>query len=311
VPRPAFHFSKQEDKQKVRQTLSRGTIVAAAATSLLSLYTAAAFADADANGATEMSPGVLSGNNVQVPVHSPVNLCGNSVDVVGLLNPAFGNLCLNDDSDSSGSDVAQSAAYADAVDSPGVLSGNNVQVPLSVPLNACGNTVDVIGGLNPTTGIACGNADAASSVAVDVPAEEAVPPAPEVPDAVVPAVPDTVTPAVPEVVTPAVPEVVVPAVPDPVTPAVPAGEDDTPATEVVVPRTDDSVGSPSTPLPEAAPETETEFTTPVMDDAPLVERAPTLAHTGSEDMVAASAAGAALLLGGAILYRRGRVAARR
>nr|WP_269144800.1 LPXTG cell wall anchor domain-containing protein [Streptomyces luteolifulvus] len=48
-----------------------------------------------------------------------------------------------------------------------------------------------------------------------------------------------------------------------------------------------------------------------MDDAPVVEDTPTLAHTGSEDMVAASAAGAALLLGGAILYRRGRVAARR
>jgi LPXTG-motif cell wall-anchored protein len=36
-----------------------------------------------------------------------------------------------------------------------------------------------------------------------------------------------------------------------------------------------------------------------------------LAHTGSENVLGASAAGAALLIGGAILYRRGRVASRR
>ncbi|WP_329373925.1 LPXTG cell wall anchor domain-containing protein [Streptomyces sp. NBC_01483] len=40
------------------------------------------------------------------------------------------------------------------------------------------------------------------------------------------------------------------------------------------------------------------------------ENPPTLAHTGSENVLGASAAGAALLIGGAILYRRGRVASR-
>ena len=54
-----------------------------------------ALADAGAAGLAAGSPGVLSGNAVQVPVHIPVNLCGNTVDVVGLLNPAFGNACLN------------------------------------------------------------------------------------------------------------------------------------------------------------------------------------------------------------------------
>nr|WP_260333664.1 chaplin [Streptomyces sp. REN17] len=56
---------------------------------------APAFADADAQGAAVGSPGVLSGNVVQVPVHVPVNVCGNTVNVVGLLNPAFGNVCVN------------------------------------------------------------------------------------------------------------------------------------------------------------------------------------------------------------------------
>ncbi|GHF24653.1 chaplin [Streptomyces griseoluteus] len=57
---------------------------------------APAFADAGAEGAAVGSPGVLSGNNLQVPIHIPVNLCGDSVDVIGLLDPAFGSACVND-----------------------------------------------------------------------------------------------------------------------------------------------------------------------------------------------------------------------
>ncbi|MCX4960003.1 MULTISPECIES: chaplin [Streptomyces] len=54
-----------------------------------------AAADSSAEGAAVGSPGVLSGNLLQVPVHVPVNVCGNTVNVVGLLNPAFGNVCIN------------------------------------------------------------------------------------------------------------------------------------------------------------------------------------------------------------------------
>ncbi|MFK0239168.1 chaplin [Streptomyces vinaceus] len=54
-----------------------------------------ASADADATGAAALSPGFLSGNLVQVPVHVPVNACGNTVSLAGLLNPAFGNFCVN------------------------------------------------------------------------------------------------------------------------------------------------------------------------------------------------------------------------
>ncbi|MBO1337393.1 chaplin [Streptomyces sp. VRA16 Mangrove soil] len=54
-----------------------------------------AAADSGAQGAATHSPGVISGNVVQVPVHVPVNVCGNTVNVIGLLNPAFGNSCTN------------------------------------------------------------------------------------------------------------------------------------------------------------------------------------------------------------------------
>lgn len=50
---------------------------------------------AGAYGHATDSPGVVSGNTIQVPVHVPVNVCGNTVSVIGALNPAFGNTCLN------------------------------------------------------------------------------------------------------------------------------------------------------------------------------------------------------------------------
>ncbi|OII60472.1 chaplin [Streptomyces sp. CC53] len=71
-------------------------VATAAATGGLVLAGAGlAVADAGAQGAAVGSPGVLSGNVVQVPVHIPVNVCGNTINVIGLLNPAFGNTCVN------------------------------------------------------------------------------------------------------------------------------------------------------------------------------------------------------------------------
>ncbi|MFJ8666901.1 chaplin ChpH [Streptomyces sp. NPDC093600] len=71
-------------------------VAAAAATGGLVLAGAGmAVADSGAQGAAIASSGVLSGNVVQVPVHIPVNVCGNTVSVIGLLNPTFGNTCVN------------------------------------------------------------------------------------------------------------------------------------------------------------------------------------------------------------------------
>ncbi|MFD5633922.1 MULTISPECIES: chaplin [unclassified Streptomyces] len=55
-----------------------------------------AMADAGAHGGAVGSPGVLSGNVIQAPINVPVNVCGNTINIVGLLNPAFGNTCVND-----------------------------------------------------------------------------------------------------------------------------------------------------------------------------------------------------------------------
>ncbi|KUN36743.1 hypothetical protein AQJ30_21220, partial [Streptomyces longwoodensis] len=68
-------------------------VAAAAATGILTLCGSSALADTQANGVAEGSPGVLAGNNVEVPVEVPVNACGNTVDPAGALNPAFANAC--------------------------------------------------------------------------------------------------------------------------------------------------------------------------------------------------------------------------
>ena len=56
---------------------------------------ASATCGAHADGTAVGSPGIVSGNVVQAPVHVPVNAVGNTVNVIGALNPAFGNLGIN------------------------------------------------------------------------------------------------------------------------------------------------------------------------------------------------------------------------
>ncbi|MGV9316211.1 chaplin [Streptomyces sp. NPDC003691] len=72
-------------KKAAALTMITGTLVAAGA------GIASATPGAHAGGTAVNSPGVGSGNLVQVPVHIPVNATGNSVNVIGVLNPVFGN----------------------------------------------------------------------------------------------------------------------------------------------------------------------------------------------------------------------------
>ncbi|AUG77944.1 membrane protein [Kitasatospora sp. MMS16-BH015] len=79
------------------QNVKKAAVLSAAAAGLVLAGAGSALASSEAEGVTANSPGVASGNSIQVPVHIPVNLCGNSVNVIGLLNPAFGNSCANVD----------------------------------------------------------------------------------------------------------------------------------------------------------------------------------------------------------------------
>ncbi|MEV0525549.1 chaplin family protein [Streptomyces sp. NPDC050439] len=205
----------------MRQVIGKGMLATAAATSILSLSGSNAYA-AGADGVATGSPGILSGNSVQAPVEVPVNACGNSANAVGVGNPAMGNSCANtgaphrhadaphrapsqeraetrtggsyghghgygdtsDEGSHSGTHAGtQSTAQGNTSHSPGVLTGNNVQTPADVPVNACGNTVDVVGLLNPAGGNGCANgAPAPTSPGHETPTSPESPESPSTPE---------------------------------------------------------------------------------------------------------------------------------
>ncbi|SEC53570.1 Small secreted domain [Streptomyces misionensis] len=77
------------------KNLKKAAAVTMVAGGLVAAGAGLASANSQAAGAAQGSPGVVSGNTVQAPVHVPVNAVGDSVSVIGVLNPAFGNLGLN------------------------------------------------------------------------------------------------------------------------------------------------------------------------------------------------------------------------
>jgi hypothetical protein len=85
---------RKEDSEV--KNLKKAAAVTMVAGGLLAAGTGMASAhSAHADGKAVGSPGVISGNVIQAPVHVPVNVVGNTVNVIGALNPAFGNLGLN------------------------------------------------------------------------------------------------------------------------------------------------------------------------------------------------------------------------
>ncbi|QIP87032.1 chaplin [Streptomyces sp. Tu 2975] len=240
----------------MRQVHRKGLATVMLTGGALAMATGYAQADAGAHGTAAGSPGVLSGNGVQLPVHVPVNVCGNTVNVVGLLNPAAGNSCVNEshgehsgkdgkggnggnggnggeNGSESGSQGDGSGAHngggahadGETAGSPGVLSGNGVQLPVDLPVNVSGNSVNVVGIGNPATGNTSVN-------------DSSEPPAEEKP---------TTPPKATESEQPAAPEAPAPA-----------------------------------PQPAGS----------------------SLAHTGSDELAFAVPAGATMILGGLVLYRR-------
>ncbi|AZQ71651.1 MULTISPECIES: chaplin [Streptomyces] len=74
----------------------KAVAVTAAVGASLAGFAGGAAADAGARGVAVGSPGVVSGNVIQIPIHVPINLCGNSIDIVGLLNTAASNTCVSE-----------------------------------------------------------------------------------------------------------------------------------------------------------------------------------------------------------------------
>ncbi|MFD7107333.1 chaplin [Streptomyces celluloflavus] len=283
----------------MRQVARKGLITMAAAGGVIAVTGGYAFADAGAHGLSAHSPGVVAGNTIQLPVDVPVNACGNTIDVIGLLNPAFGNHCAHTSHggrhgahDGGGRNRETSGrhhgaeAHGSAVHSPGVGSGNTAQVPIDVPVNACGNTVDVVGLLNPAFGNECGHVS---------PTSPEYPRHPEHPQH-----PDKPTPRTPS--HPRTPE-------HPRTPSHPRTPE-----RPGHPRSPEHPQSPRTPGNRVTPDTPAKRTPTVNAPHSQIVTTPApvkqLAHTGAGTIGYAVPASAGLLLGGALLYRRARTARR-
>lgn len=255
----------------MRQVTRTGLISVAAVSGALAMSGGTALADSNAAGSAENSPGVLSGNTAQAPVDVPVNACGNTVNVVGLLNPAMGNRCANL-SHSGGPSGGGSGAEGSAQNSPGVASGNVVQAPIHVPVNACGNSANVGGAGNPAMGNECAN-HASGTERPEHPGHPEKPEKPEHPD----------NPEQPE--SPENPE------------------------QPEQPRTPEQPETPTTP--EAPEGTESDADSDVESGHRANGGSEgSLAQTGAGATGAALAAAAGLMAGGAVLYRRSRAGQR-
>lgn len=76
----------------IRKTL---VAVACAAFAVLGTAGTASASGAGAIGSAFGSPGLLSGNVIQVPVDIPINVCGDSVGILAALVGSAGNVCVN------------------------------------------------------------------------------------------------------------------------------------------------------------------------------------------------------------------------
>ncbi|MFC5658214.1 chaplin family protein [Streptomyces nogalater] len=136
--------------------VTRNSVIAVAAASGAMAVAWPAHADSAAGGHAGGSPGLISDNGIQLPVYVPVDACGITGDVVGLLNPAMGNRCANQGDQAGGEEGAARPGGATAVGkeqgSPGVISGDGVRLPVDLPVDISGSTVDVVGIGDPVFG---------------------------------------------------------------------------------------------------------------------------------------------------------------
>lgn len=96
-------------------------------------------ASADAAASTARPAGVLSGNAVRAPLNLSINACGNGAAVASAADSASGSGCTVEHSA-----IQRSALGTGMTGSADVLSQNGINVPISVPLNACGNGLSAL-----------------------------------------------------------------------------------------------------------------------------------------------------------------------
>lgn len=91
---------------------------------------------AEAEGFAADSPGAVSGNVASVAANVPVQACGIAAGAVAADTTAQDDACVDDGT--------HAVAKGFAADSPGLASGNVLQLAADVPVQACGDSVGVL-----------------------------------------------------------------------------------------------------------------------------------------------------------------------
>ncbi|MGW4020883.1 chaplin family protein [Streptomyces sp. NPDC005009] len=306
----------------LRQTMTRGVFAAAAATGILSLYGTPAVADSFGAGAADELPSVLAENNAKAPVTAPVNMCHNALGAVAAFNETHDNSC--DNTSHQAEDRSSGTAQHDSAGRHGEnatgsgerssewLSGNKAEVPVTAPVNMCHNALYGVAAFNETHDNSCGNTshqaeDRSSGAAPRDSSGHQGEDAGDSAEGSYGALHGN--------------EVRVPVH----MPVNMCGN-----TAELISLFNDSYGNScgnyggyggygeeDEPEKETPPPTHVrmppahEVEKPPAEEAEVPGNPPHLAETGSDGMIAAAAAGAVLIAGGAMVYRRGRTASRR
>ncbi|MGP3952786.1 chaplin [Streptomyces sp. 7N604] len=81
--------------------MAKAIAVTAAAGAVVAGVAGTAVASSDSKGAAVNSGGVISGNVIQIPLHIPINICGNNFNEgpLSIGNATIGNVCINAEND--------------------------------------------------------------------------------------------------------------------------------------------------------------------------------------------------------------------
>lgn len=84
---------------------------------------------------------ILGGNQINVPVSAPVDICGNAIGISGLAGAGCeGGASVSNGGGSGSGGIERTSGNGSK------LGGNQVNAPVSTPVNVCGNSVAAHGG---------------------------------------------------------------------------------------------------------------------------------------------------------------------
>ena len=121
--------------------LGAGIGISGACTSAAGAQEAAYASPESTNMGSVGNAGILNGTQINAPIQVPVNVCGNGVGVLGLGAGVSGDCTSVADRQES----AQESTNMVSAANKGILNGTQVNLPVQVPVNVCGNGVGVLG----------------------------------------------------------------------------------------------------------------------------------------------------------------------